>query len=128
VSVLPLVADGMAVTPPAAATVDVIEYYNATLDHYFITWVKSEQDNLDAGLTPTRWLRTGASFKAYASTQSGSSAVCRYYLPPQFGDSHFYGRGNTECEATGQKNPGFALEDAEFMQLYLPSAGVCPTN
>jgi hypothetical protein len=54
--------------------------------------------------------------------------VCRYYMPPLFGDSHFFGRGSVECAATGEKNPGFVLEDAAFMQMLLPSAGVCPTN
>jgi hypothetical protein len=52
--------------------------------------------------------------------------VCRFYLPPTYGDSHFYGRGTIECNATAQKNPGFILEDAQFMNLYLPVSGICP--
>ena len=35
------------------APVQVVEYYNASLDHYFITWIAAEQANLDAGNTPT---------------------------------------------------------------------------
>ena len=58
----------------AAAGVQVVEYYNAALDHYFITWVAAEQANLDAGNTPTRWTRTGQSFRAYAMAQGGTSA------------------------------------------------------
>ena len=109
-------------------TVNVIEYYNATLDHYFITWVPSEQAALDAGNTPTRWTRTGLSFKAYANTQTNTSAVCRYYIPPAWGDSHFFGRNPTECTATAQHNPGFVLESAAFMQMYVPMGGICPAN
>lgn len=110
----------------AAVPVDVVEYYNATLDHYFITWLAAEQANLDAGKTPTRWVRTGFSFHAYTSAQAGTSPVCRYYLPPAFGDSHFFGRGTAECNATGVAHPAFVLEDPGFMQMILPTAGACP--
>lgn len=105
-----------------------VEYYNATLDHYFITWLTAEQANLDAGNTPTKWVRTGSSFKTYPTVQAGCSPVCRYYIPPTLGDSHFFGRGTAECDATGEKNPTFVLEDRAFMQTYLPSAGACPAN
>ena len=44
------------------------------------------------------------------------------------GDSHFFGRGTAECDATGQRNPSFVLEDPAFMQMFLPVAGVCPAN
>jgi hypothetical protein len=111
-----------------SAPVAVVEYYNATLDHYFITWVAAEQANLDAGNTPTKWVRTGESFKTYTAAQSGTSPVCRYYIPPLLGDSHFFGRGTVECNATGQKNPSFVLEASDFMQMFLPTAGVCPAN
>jgi len=112
----------------APSTVAVVEYYNAVLDHYFITWIAAEQANLDAGNTPTKWNRTGASFRAYATAQVGTSPVCRYYLPPAFGDSHFFGRGTAECNATGIGHPAFVLEDPLFMQMFLPAAGACPPN
>jgi hypothetical protein len=116
---------GSAGTP---TTVDVVEYYNAVLDHYFITWVADEQAKLDAGNTPTRWTRTGSSFRAYAAAQNGSSPVCRYYIPPDKGDSHFFGRGTVECDATGAANPTFILEATTFMHLFLPTVGVCPAG
>src|SRR6185369_3389434 len=65
-----------------SSPVTVVEYYNATLDHYFITWVAAEQANLDAGNTPTKWVRTGYSFRAYTTAEAGTSPVCRYYIPP----------------------------------------------
>jgi hypothetical protein len=116
---------GEAGPPP---TVAVVEYYNAVLDHYFITWMPDEQANLDAGNTPTRWTRTGNSFRTHTTAQSGSSPVCRYYIPPDKGDSHFFGRGTAECDATGAANPTFVLEAREFMHVFLPVAGVCPAG
>jgi photosystem II stability/assembly factor-like uncharacterized protein len=112
----------------AATPVTVVEYYNATLDHYFITWVAAEQANLDAGNTPTRWTRTGLSFKTTRRRRPGASPVCRYYIPPAKGDSHFFGRGTQECNATGQANPTFILESPDFMFMFLPLAGTCPAS
>jgi len=108
--------------------VDVVEYYNPALDHYFITWNATEQANLDAGKTPTRWSRTGYAFHAYLVPLSTTSPVCRYYLPPAFGDSHFFGRGTAECDATGAEHPEFVLEDPQFMHTILPTAGTCPAS
>jgi hypothetical protein len=36
--------------------------------------------------------------------------------------------GTVECNATGQKNPSFSLEDPAFMQMFLPTAGTCPAS
>jgi DNA-binding beta-propeller fold protein YncE len=114
------------VSLPAFAT--VVEYYNTSLDHYFITWRDDEIAKLDAGTVIKGWTRTGKTFNVFVSTQAGSSPICRYYIPPARGDSHFFGRGTTECAATGQKNPTFVLEDPAFMHMLLPAAGVCPAS
>jgi 6-phosphogluconolactonase (cycloisomerase 2 family) len=113
---------------PPNSSVLVIEFYNAGLDHYFITWVADEIAKLDAGTVIKGWVRTNQSFRTYTTPQSGTSPVRRYYIPPALGDSHFFGRGTTECNATGQKNPSFVLEDPAFMQMFLPVAGACPAN
>lgn len=120
------VAAAQALAPPSA-TVQIVEYYNASLDHYFITWVPGEIAALDAG-TIRGWQRTGATFNVYPGPQPGSSPVCRYYLPPAYGDSHFFGRGTYECDQTGLHNPGFVLESSEFMDVLLPVNGVCPAG
>ena len=52
--------------------------------------------------------------------------MCRYYIPPGLGDSHFFGRGTVECNATGQNNPTFVLEDPAFMQMFLPRRASVP--
>ena len=106
----------------------VVEFYHAAFDHYFITWMPNEIAVLDAGTEIRGWARTGYSFKTYTTAQAGASPVCRYYIPPGLGDSHFFGRGTVECNATGQKNPSFVLEDPAFMQMYLPTGGLCPAS
>lgn len=107
---------------------EVVEYYHAGLDHYFITWLPAEIAILDAGETITGWTRTGYGFRAYATAQAGTSPVCRVYIPPELGNSHFFGRGTAECTATVEQNPSFQVEDLQFMQMFLPAAGVCPAG
>ncbi len=68
---------------------DVVEYYNATLDHYFMTLLDVEVAALDAGVF-SGWTRTSLSFKAWPLAADGTSPVCRFYMPPARGDSHFY--------------------------------------
>jgi hypothetical protein len=113
---------------PPATPVTVVEYYNASLDHYFITWVPAEIAVLDAGTTIRGWVRTGKTFNAYSTAVAGTSPVCRFYIPPGYGDSHFFGRGQQECDETASKFPQFVNEDPHFMYLFLPVAGVCPAG
>ena len=77
-----------------AQTVDVIEFYNASLDHYFITYGAQEISDLDAGVRPRLgahhlWLQG-----VHDARKRGTSPVCRFYIPPAQGDSHFFGRGH----------------------------------
>lgn len=127
---LPLVVNG--VDPGAVVagipTVEVFEYYNVALDHYFITWTATEIANLDAGTTSPRWTRTGKSFRAFATAQTGTSQVCRFYIPPALGNSHFFGRGAAECDATRAAHPDFVLEEPNYTQLFVPNGGNCPTG
>jgi hypothetical protein len=110
--------------PPARS---VVEYYNAALDHYFISWALGEIENIDNG-TRLGWVRTGRSFKALIPGQTGTSPICRFYIPPRFGDSHFFGRGESECASTAQANSSFVLESTEFMDMFLPVEGTCPRD
>ena len=107
-------------------TVQVVEFYNQALDHYFITWMGNEIALLDAGTVIKGWARTGQSFKAHFAAQPGSTDFCRVYIIPLRGDSHFFGRGQQECDNTMAAHPDFVLEDPAFMALFLPAAGVCP--
>ena len=91
-----------------------VEFYNQSLDHYFLTHIATEIALLDEGVTIKGWVRTGQSFKVYPAARSDSSPVCRFYIPPDKGNSHFYGRGTVECGATGAANPTFVNEDPQF--------------
>ena len=117
----------LVVAPPAGAAL-AVEFYNTSLDHYFLTHIANEIALLDAGVTIKGWGRTGQSFYIYPGAQVNSSPVCRYYIPPDKGNSHFYGRGTTECTATGAANPTFVNEDPQFFHMLLPVAGVCPAG
>ena len=113
------------VAPPEI--VPVFEFYNANFDHYFLTWVPAEIQNLDSGRT-FGWSRTGKSFKAYNGPQAGTTPVCRIYIPPGRGDGHYFGRDATECMKTISANPTFIVESSTFIYLFLPNAGKCATN
>ena len=113
---------------PKIESLTAVEYYNASLDHYFLTHVAAEIAILDAGTTIKGWTRTGQSFAVYATPSAGTSPVCRFYIPPAKGDSHFYGRGTAECAATAAANPTFVNEDASFFHMPLPADGTCPVG
>jgi hypothetical protein len=113
--------------PPATAT--VVEYYNAALDHYFISSLQADIQALDSGAIPG-WERTGLSFNAYADATPGASPVCRYYIPPAQGNSHFFSASPAECAQVMQGFPTFVLEtsDAMYMILPDPDTGACPAG
>jgi hypothetical protein len=115
---------------PRAAPVPryVVEFYNASLDHYFITWLPGEIAELDAGTAIRGWTRTGKVFRTFAGPPAEVADICRIYIPPVHGDSHFFGRGSRECDDTMARHSDFVLEDAKFMSMRLPDAGVCPSG
>jgi hypothetical protein len=110
--------------PPAAT---VVEFYNMGLDHYFVSHIAKEIADLDNGVHPG-WARTGQTFRVFTASSSTTSPVCRFYIPPAKGDSHFYGRGTQECSETAAKNPTFVNEDPQFFFVVLPDGGTCPAG
>ena len=76
----------------------VVEFYNAPLDHYFITGVPAEAAAVDMGNAGPGWTRTGLFFK-----QGGDTPVCRFYGSVSPGpNSHFYSAFAAECSALMQ--------------------------
>ncbi len=126
-------AAAIACAPAAAGMIDAIEFYNASLDHYFVTAFADEISKLDSGAT-VGWQRTGQSFKVLEAgdTTPGASSVCRFYGVPAAGlDSHFYSASAVECDAVKLKFPtAWLLESTDVFQVYLPNltTGVCPSN
>jgi hypothetical protein len=76
-----------------ANTPPVVEFYNATLDHYFITAEPLEATAVDNGSAGPGWARTGLTFKP-----GGDTPVCRFYGSITPGpNSHFYTAFPVEC-------------------------------
>lgn len=121
------------VAPPASPLTAVVEYRNDALDHYFITIDPQEISDLDAGVHKG-WARTGLSFNAFGAPALWTNPVCRFYIPPQHGDSHFFSASADECalvlrKATTDPNySGFVYEAAAAFYIGLPEAasGACP--
>ena len=108
----------------------VREFYNAPLDHYFYTAAAPDIDALDSGRF-AGWQRTGNGFYVGTSEkvsffETGRQPVCRYYIPPPLGDSHFFSASDEECAEVGATFPTFVLETAAAFYVWLPSeAGAC---
>ncbi len=117
----------------SAAILDAVEYYNAPLDHYFVTALPDEIAKLDAGVF-ANWTRTGQHFAVFdpATPVAGASPVCRFYGSPAAGlDSHFYSASPAECAAVRQRFPGIWLEETDNafgIGLPDPVTGQCPAS
>ena len=103
----------------APTTIPVVEFYAASLDHYFISADAQEIAALDNQVIPG-WTRTGFGFKAYPAGTSATSPVCRFYIPPESGDSHFFSASPTECAQTRQKFPTLVYESPDVFHVGLP--------
>ena len=122
----------VATAPGADELVPVVEYYNGTLDQFFITSNPDEMRALDDGSTRD-WLRTGEIFVAMPVSRTASTApgdaVCRYYGRPEAGNnSHFLSASREECDAVDARFPlSWQLESSEAFRAYLPNliTGAC---
>ncbi len=128
---------GQSASAPALP-LTIVEFYNGDLDHYFVSGLAPDIDALDSGRI-AGWTRTGLGFKAFPSQAAGGpgvSAACRYYIPPQHGNSHFISASSAECAAVAARIPvdpnfsGYLLETpAEFyIALADTTSGACPAN
>jgi hypothetical protein len=123
-----------------AATVPVVEYYAAPLDHYFLTAGPSDIAQLDPGTLT--WKRSGQGFKAWldpADAPANAVPVCRFYASGP--NSHFYTGSAADCAglkaleaqqradaaAKGAPFLGWQYEQIAFYAL-VPVAGQCPED
>jgi dienelactone hydrolase len=110
---------------PAADERTTVEYYNAALDHYFVTADPAEVAMLDAGVVVPGWRRTGYAFKAFAPGAARGLPACRFHGTPGVGpSSHFFTINAAEC-ATVRANPLWEYEGLAF-QAEPPGVGTCP--
>jgi hypothetical protein len=106
----------------------VVEYYNPTLAHYFLTTNLDEMKRLDRG-DLEGWIRTGFAFLGFPVGASMGNRVCRYYGLPSAGiDSHFFSASEEECDAVAARFPNtWLLETREAFRIALPNQtnGAC---
>jgi hypothetical protein len=113
-------------------TLPVIEFYNAELDHWFITGDAGEIRDLDTGVHPG-WSRTGQSFLAYPPGHSALPAVSRFYGRPELGlNSHFFTADAAELSVllSGRLASAWGLETRDAFEVATPDAGTgaCPAG
>jgi predicted alpha/beta superfamily hydrolase len=107
-----------------ATSANAVEYFNATLGHYFITADADEASALDAG-TPSGWTRTGFAFSVHADAAIGRQPVCRFFsasFAPR--SSHFYTPFAAECAAL-KLGTTWSFESTAFYLDLPSSAGTC---
>jgi hypothetical protein len=119
---------------PAPQT--VVEYFNTTLNHYFMSSDTTEQRSVESGGAGPGWERTGQTFTVVSAKFAvdprpppGSGfpvGVCRFYGRPGVGpNSHFYTAEPAEC-ASVRKDNGWLYEGLAFQVWPLQSNGSCP--
>jgi hypothetical protein len=124
---------GSNVTLPVTR-VTAVEYYNAALDHYFISDLAPDIEALDSQRI-AGWARTGKTIPVWPNSFGLLNGVCRFYIPPEHGNSHFFSASATECHnvsglvGTDPNYSGYVLETTEAFFVALPFAdGTCPTH
>ena len=106
----------------------VVEYYNAALDDFFLTALPEEMNTLDTGQIPG-WQRTGYKLPTWTGPAADAfiipdlAPVCRVWL----GASHFYSVSG--C-ADALVVPGSVLETGSAFYATLPDVqtGACPSG
>ena len=116
-----------------------IEYFNAALDHYFVTSNDDEIRGLDSNVH-SGWMRTGQSFNVYRAATVDTVPVCRYYITPAWGDSHFLSPSLDECSGLRLTNyiaswngylgmPRYFPETSQAFYVGMPTLdGACAAN
>lgn len=111
----------------------VVEYFHAGLNDYFVTADPTEINCLDTGCL-VGWERTGLRFLAYgnpALAPADALPVCRFYVLPAFGDSHFYSADPAECARTAvEQKDAWVQESSAVFYIRLPdqATGACPAD
>lgn len=117
-----------------AGTALAVEFFNRSLNHYFLTHLTGEIADLDSGRL-AGWERTGYSFWVWpdaAPAPENAQNACRFYGLPEAGlDSHFYTLSAFECDEVVRRfSSSWSLESRQFFAAFLPDAqtGMCPPS
>ncbi|HEX6136352.1 MAG TPA: hypothetical protein VF059_01745 [Casimicrobiaceae bacterium] len=113
--------------PPGPGEQWSIEYYNPSLDHYFMTADPREIAILDEQVIPG-WMRTGYPFKVDAPGNAAGIAACRFFGVPGVGpNTHFFSILANECNLL-MNNPLWLFEGFVFRVDAPNDLGACPAN
>jgi len=106
-----------------------VEFYHAGFDHYFVAATASDISDLDNGVHPG-WARTDHQFQVWDGPVGLTQPVCRYYIPPGYGDSHFFSAMPDECAIALVKFPWLIKESDRAFYIALPHSvtGRCAIN
>jgi hypothetical protein len=113
--------------PHEEITTSIIEYHNYALGRFFWTSDAREIAALELGIFPG-WKQSGGYLMSYITPRDGyTTPVCRFYAPPELGNSHILTASADECATLAQPGSGFILESrvAFYVALPDPVTGVC---
>jgi len=123
-----LLLDRWAPLPPGPGEVLAVEYYNASLDHYFMTSLANEIAILDTGVAIPGWTRTGNTFKVYPSESTLGTAACRFFGKPGVGpNTHVFTILANECQDLAN-NRLWIFEGFVFRSEGPDANGMCAAN
>jgi predicted dienelactone hydrolase len=106
---------------------DTIEFYNASLGHYFMTAEPAEAAELDAGVVVPGWTRTGFDFKSWTVDSGVGVPACRFFGTPGVGpNTHFFSIDAAECNKL-HADPQWTFEGLAFAEQ-APTGQDCPAN
>ena len=117
-------------TAPAALNAGeraTVEFYNASLKHYFMTAEPAEIASLDAGITVPGWVRTGYDFKSWTVDSGIGVAACRFFGKPGSGpNTHVFTINVAECNKL-RADPKWTFEGLAFDEQ-TPADEDCPID
>lgn len=112
---------------------DTVEFYNASLKHYFITAEPAEAAQLDAGIVVPGWVRTGFDFKSWTVDSGVGVPACRFFGKPGLGpNTHVFTINVAECNKLRAdpkwKDEGLAFDEETPLNNDCPAGRVPVTR
>jgi predicted dienelactone hydrolase len=122
-----LIIDYTAPAPLNAGERATIEFYNASLAHYFETAEPAEAAMLDAGILVPGWARTGFDFKSWTVESGVGVSACRFFGTAGIGpNTHVFTIDAAECSKL-RADPRWTFEGLAFAEQ-APVGDDCPTG
>ncbi len=109
-----------------------IEFYNAIINHYFVSADPAEIAAVRSGDAGNGWRETGLGFKAWmqmpADTLATVAPACRFRLPyTRFASSVFYTTSGAECDSV-KASIGWRYTGIGFYIAPVGADGTCPSG